>query len=375
MAYNQVTASSLTPSRPAPQAPTRQPSSASSYNSPSRSNTANSFASTTAYAPSIASTTTLNNNNNNQSPVVMPASNTSYATSYSGIGGSPAVGGFPGHMQRNSELGGGGRAGGGDGMGGQGLSGAGIVRSGTVGFKEDAFANWLWREKYLILREQTLAVHKNEVRRFLLLLFVLIVGDRYQSRAVGSRASMFAVILNEVYLSFLHSFAGNVAVMSGLPFVPSADVSCHPSQPASPTSHRITHPVTHPASQSNITHILTAAITHHTAVAGVTYPLALQVHPVSSSSLITRRVVFLVPALIRVLEFISGEWVRECVETVCMIRWRSSRMCRGLEFICFTRVRFGMGCPSCFRQVEARTIEQSRSGNENRKQKETPPTL
>ncbi|EIM84294.1 Pkinase-domain-containing protein [Stereum hirsutum FP-91666 SS1] len=162
MAYNQVTASSLTPSRPAPQAPTRQPSSASSYNSPSRSNTASSFASTTAYAPSIASTTTLNNNNNNQSPVVMPASNTSYATSYSGIGGSPAVGGFPGHMQRNSELGGGGRAGGGDGMGGQGLSGAGIVRSGTVGFKEDAFANWLWREKYLILREQTLAVHKNE---------------------------------------------------------------------------------------------------------------------------------------------------------------------------------------------------------------------
>lgn len=41
--------------------------------------------------------------------------------------------------------------------------GSGIVRSGTVGFKEDAFASWLWREKYLILREQTLAVHKNEV--------------------------------------------------------------------------------------------------------------------------------------------------------------------------------------------------------------------
>lgn len=173
MAYNQVTPSSLTPSRPAPQAPSRQPSSASSYSSPSRSNTATSFASTTAYAPSINSTTTLNNN----SPVIMPASSTSYATSYSGIGGSPAVGGFPGHMQRNSELGGGaGRAGSEGGMGqgqgmaqggGGGASAAGIVRSGTVGFKEDAFANWLWREKYLILREQTLAVHKNEVSAFL----------------------------------------------------------------------------------------------------------------------------------------------------------------------------------------------------------------
>lgn len=43
------------------------------------------------------------------------------------------------------------------------------------------------------------------------------------------------------------------------------------------------------------------------------------------------------------LEFISDGSVRECVETVCMIRSSSSRMCRGLEFICFTRVRFGMG--------------------------------
>lgn len=338
MAYNQVTASSLTPSRPAPQAPTRQPSSASSYNSPSRSNTASSFASTTAYAPSIASITTLNNNNNNQSPVVMPASNTSYATSYSGIGGSPAVGGFPGHMQRNSELGGGGRAGGGDGMGGQGLSGAGIVRSGTVGFKEDAFANWLWREKYLILREQTLAVHKNEVRRFLLLLFVLIVGDRYQSRAVGSRASVFAVILNEVYLSFVHLFAGNVALLSGLPFVPSADVSCHPSHPA---QHHITHSATHPV--KHYTHTHSGHHTSHGRGGGHLSPCITSsprfVPYYASRSLFLP--LFELSSSFVLLEVISDGPVS--VETVCMIRWSSSRMCRGLEFICFTRVRFGMG--------------------------------
>jgi hypothetical protein len=40
---------------------------------------------------------------------------------------------------------------------------SGIVRQGPVGFKEDAFASWIWREKWLVLREQSLAVHKNEV--------------------------------------------------------------------------------------------------------------------------------------------------------------------------------------------------------------------
>jgi hypothetical protein len=40
---------------------------------------------------------------------------------------------------------------------------SGIVRQGSVGFKEDAFASWIWREKWLVLREQSLAVHKNEV--------------------------------------------------------------------------------------------------------------------------------------------------------------------------------------------------------------------
>ncbi len=40
---------------------------------------------------------------------------------------------------------------------------SGIVRQGSVGFKEDAFASWIWREKWLVLREQSLSVHKNEV--------------------------------------------------------------------------------------------------------------------------------------------------------------------------------------------------------------------
>jgi len=40
---------------------------------------------------------------------------------------------------------------------------SGIVRQGSVGFKEDAFASWIWRDKWLVLREQSLSVHKNEV--------------------------------------------------------------------------------------------------------------------------------------------------------------------------------------------------------------------
>ncbi|KAH9052009.1 Pkinase-domain-containing protein [Lactarius deliciosus] len=104
MAFNQVTATSLTPSRPAP-----------SNSHPSSS--------ITLTPPSI--------------------STSSYATSYSGIGGTPNIGGFP---NRNSD--------------GAGMSG--VIRQGPVGFKEDAFASWIWREKWLVLKEQTLSVHKNE---------------------------------------------------------------------------------------------------------------------------------------------------------------------------------------------------------------------
>ena len=47
-----------------------------------------------------------------------------------------------------------------------------VVRSGYVSFKKDAFASWLWRAKYLVLRDQNLTIHKNEVRALFLLLHV-----------------------------------------------------------------------------------------------------------------------------------------------------------------------------------------------------------
>ncbi|THH17681.1 hypothetical protein EW146_g3185 [Bondarzewia mesenterica] len=114
MAFNQVTATSLTPSRPAPQAPLRQGSISSAYSS------------TSSY--------TL-------TPSVMSGS--TYTTTYSGMGGSSGIGGFP---KRNSET----------------SSNSSIIRSGPVGFKEDTFASWIWREKFLVLKEQSLSIHKNE---------------------------------------------------------------------------------------------------------------------------------------------------------------------------------------------------------------------
>ncbi|KAI0318186.1 kinase-like domain-containing protein [Amylostereum chailletii] len=110
MSYGQVTATSLTPSRPAPPAPYRQGSTSSSTNG-------NSF-------------------------TLGPSPTPSYATSYSGIGGTAGIGGFP---NRNSDA-----------------SNPSVVRSGWVGFKEDAFASWIWRDKFLILKEQSLSIHKND---------------------------------------------------------------------------------------------------------------------------------------------------------------------------------------------------------------------
>ena len=118
MAFNQVTATSLTPSRPAPQVPIRQLSTSSS-------STAFSSSSSVTVTPSSVSL----------SP---------YATSYSGIGGTPNIGGFP---KRSSD----------------GAGTSGVIRQGPAGFKEDAFASWIWREKWLVLKEQSLSVHKNEV--------------------------------------------------------------------------------------------------------------------------------------------------------------------------------------------------------------------
>lgn len=113
MSFNQVTATSLTPSRPAPAAPTRK-----------GSDVHNVLASS-GYGSSFSVGTS--------SP-----SSSSYASTYSGIGGSP---------NRNSDT----------------PVGAHIVRSGTVSLKEDGIVSFLWRPKWLILKEQTLSIYKNEV--------------------------------------------------------------------------------------------------------------------------------------------------------------------------------------------------------------------
>ena len=119
MAYHQVTATSLTPSRPAPQAPNRRGTEQSEYSTNSSS--------PGGYNTSLSSFTP-------SSPSASP-----YAFPYSGIGGSPNRGTDDSF---NSN----------------------IVRSGLVSMKEDSFANWLFQRKWLVLREQTLSIHKNEVR-------------------------------------------------------------------------------------------------------------------------------------------------------------------------------------------------------------------
>lgn len=122
MAYHQVTATSLTPSRPAPPAP-----------APQRRGTDN---------PAMYGTNqSLSSSGYNPSFTLTPASpsGSSYASTYSGIGGSP---------NRNSEA----------------LFNSQIVRNGLVSIKEDGtFASWIWKAKWLVLKEQTLSIHKSEV--------------------------------------------------------------------------------------------------------------------------------------------------------------------------------------------------------------------
>jgi hypothetical protein len=102
MSYPNVGAMSLTPSRPAPPAPQRR-------------QTDNALA-------SVGYNLNLNGN-----------------TPYGGVGGSPRAydGGPPS---------------------------AAVVRQGAVSVKEDGFASWLWRPKWLVLKETTLTLHKSDVR-------------------------------------------------------------------------------------------------------------------------------------------------------------------------------------------------------------------
>ncbi|CAL1697571.1 unnamed protein product [Somion occarium] len=102
---------SLTPTRPAPAAPLRKGSDIQNVLSSS------------GYGSSFS--------------VGTSSISGSSSSLYSGIGGSP---------DRMSD----------------GLMGTRIVRHGTVSVKEDGLVSWLWRPKYLVLKEQTLSIHKNE---------------------------------------------------------------------------------------------------------------------------------------------------------------------------------------------------------------------
>lgn len=92
-------------------------------------------------------------------------SGSSYASSYSGIGASP---------NRHSEA----------------LFNSQVVRNGLVNIKEDGFASWLWRPKWLILKEQTLTIHKNEVS---IRLIGTRDGQRYDNRGELSRYMTLAL--------------------------------------------------------------------------------------------------------------------------------------------------------------------------------------
>ncbi|KAF8890799.1 kinase-like domain-containing protein [Gymnopilus junonius] len=118
MAFQQLTSTSLTPSRPAPQAPQRR-------------GTDN----TVGYTSNAA----LANSGYNASFTFTPASpsGSSYAFPYSGIGGSPNRG-----VDDSAN--------------------SAVVRQGAVSMKEDSFGNWLFQRKWLILKEQTLSIHKGE---------------------------------------------------------------------------------------------------------------------------------------------------------------------------------------------------------------------
>ncbi|KAI0334170.1 Pkinase-domain-containing protein [Cubamyces sp. BRFM 1775] len=108
MAHYQVTATSLTPTRPAPAAPGRR----------------NDVLASSGYSSSF-------------SVGMSSPSSSAYAQSYTGIGGSP---------DRNSGS----------------VNSSNVVRSGTVNVKEEGLVSFLWRPKWLVLKEYTLSIHKNE---------------------------------------------------------------------------------------------------------------------------------------------------------------------------------------------------------------------
>lgn len=119
MSHYQVSSTSLTPSRPAPspQVQRRGTNEVPFSNALANSGYSSSF--TGSSSPSLSS----------------------YNPTYSGIGGAPTRG--------NS---------------GDDSSGSQVIRSGNASIKEDGFASWLWKAKWLVLRDQSLTIHRNEVR-------------------------------------------------------------------------------------------------------------------------------------------------------------------------------------------------------------------
>ncbi|KAJ6542575.1 kinase-like domain-containing protein [Mycena capillaripes] len=111
------TPASLTPSRPAP--------SPSMYSSQSTLVSSQSTLASNGYGPAFTF--------NPSSPA-----GSSYSSSYSGIGGSPSSSNGSG-------------------------AGGGVVRQGPVSVKEDGtFASWIWKVKWLVLKEMSLSFHKSE---------------------------------------------------------------------------------------------------------------------------------------------------------------------------------------------------------------------
>lgn len=126
MAFHQVSASSLMPSRPAPQAP-QQRKGTNDNSQPLYSTSA--ALSNSGYGPSFTFT--------QSSP-----SASSYAPTYTGIGGTPGRNNPKDQASNNSQ----------------------IIRCGFVSVKEEGFVSWLWKAKWLVLKEQTLTIHKSEVK-------------------------------------------------------------------------------------------------------------------------------------------------------------------------------------------------------------------
>ena len=54
-----------------------------------------------------------------------------------------------------------------------------IVRRGWVSVKEEGLRSWIWSKRWLVLREQTLTMHKNEAGATIILLGLKLTPSEY----------------------------------------------------------------------------------------------------------------------------------------------------------------------------------------------------